>query len=101
MVKTFDQEKVDYEGIKLCLLELLQLRDWDLIPGGHGVCMAVSKHTHGDFPSDDYFWVMDHAEEFGCPNGYVSDIGLMTPVRREFIQYLLERISEETANEDA
>lgn len=99
MVKTFDQEKVNYEGIKLCLLELLELHDWDPLPGNAGVCMAVSKHIHGEFPSDDYFWVMDHAEEFGSPNGFVSDIGLMTPVRREFINFLLERISEEMAKE--
>lgn len=90
---------VDYEKIEECLLSLLKLNDNDALPMGFGVCAEVADWTwdRGNFyPPPESKWVCERAEEFSGMI-YVDRVGIMTPKRRDFIHYLLECISKETA----
>ena len=94
---------LDYTMIYNVLMNLLEIPDGNPLPSGSGVCLEVGKatkkrYTHGAPLTDEYAWVSDHAKNF-CGLAYVSDMGYMTPRRREFILYLLDRISKETVSD--
>lgn len=94
-------KSLKYRTIREVLHRLLEVQDGCWLPCGRGICLEVGKATRVHIPgtpiTPEYAWVGDHAKKF-CGTAYVDDFGIMTPKRREFILYLLDRISEETAS---
>lgn len=89
---------LDYATIYNVLMDLLEIKDGDMLPNCSGVCLEVGKATRrcvGATPiTPEYAWVSDHAKNF-CKLAYVDDMGFMTPKRREFIHYLLKMLENQ------
>lgn len=85
---------IDYAKIREVLDRLLQIPDGGVLPEGGGVCLELKTATTCWVT---YEWANDHAYAFTKHRDrYVDFPGIMTPTRREFINFLIARLPDES-----
>jgi len=89
---------IDKQQIRLTILELLKLNNYDPMPHGYGVCYELYDGKYDI--KYNYNWCLEKATIFGTESGgFVSEIGYMNPKRREFCHYLLDCLDKEPDND--